>query len=225
LVKSRFEKMNRLAALSFASVGFLALIACGGDDYKSVRNLESRGETIICLGDSLTEGVGAGPGEAYPAILSQRIGFPVQNAGRRGDTTAQALACLATDVLEKNPRLVIVLLGGNDFLRQVPARETEANLAEIVRRIQDHGAMVVIAALRLGWFTDEYSSMYEKLARRAGALYIPQVMKDILSDNTLKSDPIHPNAAGYRLLAERIATKVIPLLRAAGAREGGDGRG
>lgn len=66
----------------------VSLAACGGENFKSIRNLAAPGETIICLGDSLTEGVGAETAEAYPAILSQRLGRPVLNAGRRGDTSA-----------------------------------------------------------------------------------------------------------------------------------------
>ena len=92
--------------------------------------------------------------------------MPVINAGRRGDTTAQALERLSDDVLDKNPRLVIIFLGGNDFLRQLPRRDTQENLEAIVRRVQDRGAMVVIAGMKLGVFTDEYSAIFEDTARR-----------------------------------------------------------
>ena len=136
------------------------------------------------------------------------------NAGRRGDTTAQALERLS-DVLNKNPRLVIVFLGGNDFLRQMPRADSKKNLTEIVRRLQIQGAMVAIAGMRLGLFTDEFGPIYEETAKQFGALYIAQVTKGILTDSGLKSDPIHPNGAGYRLIAERVAEKIKPLLREA----------
>lgn len=193
----------------------LLLAACGGDDYRKIRNLRSTGEAIVCFGDSLTEGVGADAGEDYPSLLSRQLGFPILNAGQRGDTTAQALERLSDSVLSRNPRLVIVLLGGNDFLRQLPRAESKKNLAEIVRRIQQQGAMVAIAGIKLGLFTDEFAAIYEDTAKEFGALYIPQVMKGILSDAKLKSDAIHPNGAGYRLIADRIAEKVRPLLREA----------
>jgi acyl-CoA thioesterase-1 len=182
--------------------------------------LHSSGETIICFGDSLTEGVGANSGEDYPSVLSRQIGFPVVNAGRRGDTTAQALERLSDTVLRRNPRLVIVLLGGNDFLRQVPRSESRKNLTEIVSRLQERGAMVAIAGIRLGVFTDEFGAIYQDIAKEFGALYIPQVMQGILTDGKLKSDTIHPNGAGYRLMAERIAVKIKPLLREADRRTG-----
>jgi len=205
--------INALRARVFALL-LIGSLGCGGDSLNGVKNLASTGEAIICLGDSLTEGVGANPGEDYPAVLSRELVFPVLNQGRRGDTTAQALARLP-EVLEHNPRLVIVLLGGNDFLRQVPRSETKKNLAEVVRRIQDHGAMVAIAGMRLGIFTDEFSPIYEATAKQLGAYYMPQVMSGILTDPQLKSDPIHPNAAGYRLLGQRIAEKLKPLLHEA----------
>jgi acyl-CoA thioesterase I len=191
------------------------IVSCGGKPAPKIRNLGSDGETIVCFGDSLTEGVGAGGGEDYPSILSRLLVRPVINAGRRGDTTAQALARLSGEVLARNPRLVIVLLGGNDFLHQVPRENIRKNLEEIVRRVQADGAMVAIAGMRLGLFTDELGPIFAETARKFGALYIPQVMKGILTNANLRSDPIHPNRAGYRLVAERIAEKIKPLLREA----------
>ena len=191
------------------------MVACGGDRYDQVKNLASAGQAIICFGDSLTEGVGSAGGEDYPTVLSRLIANPVVNAGRRGDTTAQALERVDDAVLNQNPKLVVVLLGGNDFLRRVPRAESRRNLEEIVRRIQQSGAMVAIAGMRLGFFTDEFAPIYQETAEKFGALYIPQVMEGILTDSSLKSDTIHPNAAGYRLMAERIAEHVKPLLQKA----------
>jgi acyl-CoA thioesterase I len=193
--------------------GFLS--ACSGENFAQIRNIRSAGETIICFGDSLTEGVGAGEGEDYPSALSRQLASPVLNAGRGGDTTADALQRLSDTVLSKNPRLVILFLGGNDFLRQRPRQETRKNLEEIVQRVQARGAIVAIVGMRLGLFTDEYARIFEETARQFGALYIPGVMKGILSDAKFRSDPIHPNGSGYRLIAERIAEKVKPLLREA----------
>jgi lysophospholipase L1-like esterase len=209
--------MKRRVRLQLLAIGIVAALfyGCGGDDFDKIRNIRSSGETIICFGDSLTEGVGAGSGEDYPTVLSRHLAMPVVNAGQGGDTTARALERISDAVLSKNPRLVVVLLGGNDFLRQLPRQETRKNLEEIVRRVQAHGAMVVIAGMRLGLFTDEYAPIYEETARSFGALYVPGVMKGIFSDANLRSDPIHPNGAGYRLVAERIGEKIRPLLQEA----------
>ncbi len=110
---------------------------------------------------------------------------------------------------------MIVLFGGNDFLRRIPLDRASKNLEEIIKRIQQQGAMVVLVGMRLGLFTDEYGPIYKKLAKQYDALYIPRVLKGILSDPKLKSDSIHPNGAGYRLMAERILKQVRPLLQEA----------
>lgn len=192
----------------------LALLGCGGDDFRQVRNLASTNEAIVCFGDSLTEGVGANAGEDYPTVLSRELAYPIVNAGRRGDTTGDALTRVA-EVIGHNPRLVIVLLGGNDFLRQQPRGETKKNLSEVVRRIQAQGAMVALAGIRLGILRDEFAPIYEDIAKELGAYYIPEVMEGILANPKLKSDAIHPNGAGYRLIAQRIGEKIRPLLREA----------
>ena len=140
-----------------------------------------------------------------PSILAREIAQPVINAGRRGDTAADGLARLDREALERNPRLVIVLFGGNDFLRQIPLSETKKNLVEMVQRIHERGAMAAVAGLRLGLFADEYGPMFREIAEQNGALYIPEVLKGILNDPSLKSDGVHPNGAGYRLMAVRIA--------------------
>jgi len=206
---------SRSICILWFAVIAAVVFACGGENFAKIRNLHSAGESIICFGDSLTEGVGASAGEDYPSALSRQLGSPVINAGVRGDTTTAALERLADEVLNKNPRLVIVLLGGNDFLRQRSRRETRQNLEEIVRRVQAHGAMVVIAGIRLGVFGDDYGEIFEQTAKQFGALYIPQVMKGILTNSSLRSDPIHPNGAGYRLIADRIVDKIKPLLQEA----------
>jgi acyl-CoA thioesterase-1 len=212
------ENRVRIRALSACFLVGLGLIlfGCQRDNfYGSIRNLNSLGATVVCLGDSLTEGIGAERGEDYPATLARRLPYPVINAGRSGNTSADALARLEADVLAHNPRLVIVLLGGNDFLQQIPLSQTKTNLEEIVRRIHDQGAMVALVTMRLGLFTDEYGTIYETIAARHGALLIAEALKGILSDPKLRSDPIHPNSAGYRLLAERVFGAIKPLLAAA----------
>jgi acyl-CoA thioesterase-1 len=219
----RFELVaKKTPSYQFVVVALL-FFACGSrGDFGFVRNLHSQGKNVICFGDSLTEGVGAEKGESYPAILARELPYPIVNAGRGGDTSADGLARLERDVLGEDPRLVIVLFGGNDFLRKIPLNETEKNLKEIVRRTQERGAMVVLIGMKLGLFTDEYGPLYRDIANSHGALLIPEILKDILSDPKLKSDSIHPNGAGYRLMAERILKQVKPLLQEADRKKAPD---
>jgi acyl-CoA thioesterase-1 len=183
----------------------------------NVANLDSRGTTIVAFGDSLTAGYGAGPGEDYPSRLAAMLNTPVVNAGVSGDTTESALARV-DDVLAKNPRIVIVGLGGNDFLRRAPIETTKANLASIVRRIQGQGAMVVLLGFEFPTFGPDYGDLYEDVADEQRCLLVPDLLDGILSNPKLKSDEIHPNAAGYALMAERVSGPLSKLIARANAR-------
>lgn len=180
-----------------------------------VENLESTGSAIVAFGDSLTAGVGAPDGQDYPSKLAESIGRPVVNAGRSGDTTASALARLEEDVLGLDPRVVIVGLGGNDFLRREPIARTEENLRTIVRRVQAAGAMVILLGFEFPTLGASYADMYERVAESEGCLLVGDVADGILNDPALKSDEIHPNARGYALMAERVAGPTAKLLRRA----------
>ena len=180
-----------------------------------VKNLDAKGAAIVAFGDSLTAGYGAHEGEDYPTRVASRIGAPVVNAGVSGDTTDAALARLDDDVLSKSPRIVIIGLGGNDFLRQVPLSATENNLRSMIRRIQSAGAMVVLLGFRFPSLSASYESMYERVADEEECLLIPDLLDGIMSDPKLKSDEIHPNAAGYDLMAERVAGPLRKLIEKA----------
>ncbi len=180
-----------------------------------VANLESKGSAIVAFGDSLTAGYGASGGEDYPSRVASRLGISIVNAGVSGDTTDGALQRLDDDVLAANPRIVIVGLGGNDFLRGAPLSATEANLRRVVREIQGAGAMVVLLGFRFPSLSADYESMYERVAEEEKCLLIPDLLDGILSDPRLKSDEIHPNAKGYDVMAERVAGPVAALIKAA----------
>ena len=191
---------------------FLILIfLCGCEG--SIVNRDSHGSNIVCFGDSLTAGLGADEGQDYPSVLRALVPLPVINAGINGDTTGDALKRLERDVLQQNPKIVVVMLGANDFLHQVPYEETLKNAEVIVDRIQERGAMVVWAAVRTGIFGDGYLDDFKKLARRKRFVLIPNILSGILFDPRYKYDRIHPNGEGYRLMAERIYQRIKPLLK------------
>jgi acyl-CoA thioesterase I len=183
--------------------------------YERVKNLSSAGSAIITFGDSLTAGYGAGAGEDYPSGLSKHIGAPVVNAGVSGDTTQTALTRVDENVLAASPRIVIVGLGGNDYLGGVAIGTTEANLRTIIQKIHAGGAMVVLLGFSFPSLSANYEAMYQRVAKEEGCLLVPGVLNGILSDRSLKSDEIHPNARGYALMADRIAPPVAKLLEEA----------
>jgi acyl-CoA thioesterase-1 len=201
-----------------AAVLILAVWVLWPSPYSRVKNLESRGSSVIAFGDSLTAGYGASAGEDYPSRLSAMSGVLVVNAGKSGDTTESALARIENDVLTGNPRIVIVGLGGNDFLNGMAIQSTEANLRTIVRKIQGTGAMAILLGFRFPSLTANYEDMYERVASEEGCLLVDGTLKGILTDPALRSDQIHPNARGYDLMAQRMTAPLLELLRTADAK-------
>ena len=162
-----------------------------------------RNQTIICFGDSLTYGTGAGKDGDYPAQLSKMIGGPVINAGVPGDTTASALQRLERDVLIKAPDIVLITLGGNDLKNGVDKDRAFENLRLIVDSIQNTGARVIIGGIRFPIRDRGYGRAYQKLADETGAVLIQDIFEGIMGNRKLMSDPIHPNAEGYKIVARK----------------------
>jgi acyl-CoA thioesterase-1 len=181
-------------------------------DFRRMANLAAPGETVVFLGDSITRGYGLREEEAFPSLVAAALGIPHVNAGVSGDTTAAALARIEKDVLPHRPRITLVELGGNDYLRRVPPEQTMQNMDAIVRTLTAEGSMVVLLHVAVGVMSDPYLQGYRAIAQRHGALLVPDIMRGILSDPGLKLDPIHPNARGQRLIAERVAAVMRPLL-------------
>lgn len=206
---------RRMPVIAAGLVLLLVVWALWPSPYSRVANLQSRGSSIIAFGDSLTAGFGAATGEDYPSRLSVAVGATVLNAGVSGDTTEAALARLDADVLSRDPRIVIVGLGGNDFLRGVSMSSTEANLSAIIRKIHGAGSMVVLLGFRFPSLNANYEAMYERVASGERCLLISRVLRGILTDPSLKSDEIHPNARGYQLMAERVAGPLQKLVKKA----------
>lgn len=180
--------------------------------YYPITNKNAGSSVIVAFGDSLTYGTGARNGEDWPSLLSAKAGCRVLNKGVPGDTTSDALARLKRDVLDQNATIVIVGLGGNDILQRSPETETFSNLRTIVDQIQASGAMVVVLGLNGFPFGGSLKAGYADLARDTGSVLVPNLMGGILTNAKYKSDQIHPNAAGYKLIADKIYNEIKPYL-------------
>lgn len=167
------------------------------------------GQNIIAFGDSLVSGAGTTEGGDFVSRLSHRLNVPIINAGRNGETTATGLARLDRAVLSRSPKIVIVLLGGNDFLRRVPRENTFKNLATIVERIRQRGSAVILVGISVGLLSDEYEDGYKEIARSASAGLVPDILTGIIGHADLMADPIHPNDRGHEMIADRLE----PMLR------------
>jgi acyl-CoA thioesterase-1 len=188
-----------------------ALAGCGGKGPQLARI--GANDVIVAFGDSLTYGTGAAGHESYPAVLAQLTGRKVVSAGVPGEITAQALQRLPGVLGEHKPKLVIVCLGGNDMLRKVSEAETIANLRAIVRTVKDSSAHAVLVGVPRPALLASVPRFYAEIAKEFGIPYEGAALTGVLYKPEFKSDPIHPNAAGYRRIAEALAE----LLRKAGA--------
>jgi lysophospholipase L1-like esterase len=189
----------------------LSLAGCGEKTPKLAKLGPS--DVVLAFGDSLTYGTGATEGESYPAVLSKMIRRTVVSAGVPGEVTAQGIARLPSVIDEHSPRLAIVCLGGNDMLRKVADAGIKQNLRAIVKTLKDRGIAVVLVGVPRPSLITSAPEFYAEIAKEFGIPYEGKVVTSVLYSPELKSDPIHPNAAGYRKIAEAIAE----LLRKAGA--------
>ena len=204
--------------------------------------------TIVALGDSTTNCVGkSGVVEetTWRSLLSRQLGAAVKvvNAGVNADVTSLVLERLDRDVLQHKPDWVIVLLGTNDagFFRppdgvadtpRVPLEQFAPNMRQIVRRILDARAGVVLCTSvpmsahywladlpayvdnGLNYLVEQYADVVRGLAAE---LELPLAdvyaafQQDPLRRDDLVPDGIHPNEDGQRLIADT----VVPVLKRA----------
>jgi lysophospholipase L1-like esterase len=203
----RITKVLVIGLLGYWAIGLM------GCSKREIKNLDAKGDTIICFGDSITCGYGAEAGEDYPAELAKLTKMRVVNSGINGDTSRQGIARIGQDVLAQQPRLVIIEFCGNDFLKKVPYDETLKNLRLMVQRAQEEGILVAVVDISAGMFMREYRRDFRKIANEEGAIFISQALKGIITNPSMKGDFLHPNAAGYKLLAQRVYTAVKPYLK------------
>lgn len=176
---------------------------------------------MLAIGNSVTYGTGAETGKDYPTQLAAISGWTIHNHGIPGDTSEGVKTRIAEALTETKPALVLLEIGGNDFLRRKSTTEVKENIRAILKYIQSQGIPVVLVAVPqfsplgavLGNLPD--ASLYAELADEEKVILVPEVFAGVLSDGRLKADTIHPNSLGYRVMAEGIAKSLakIGLLR------------
>jgi len=209
--------ISQRCAIVFASL--LAVLAPAAPG----RAAQDADRVIVVLGDSLTAGYGVAAHEAYPALLEailRREGYRyrVVNAGASGDTTAGGLRRVDW-VLRAHPEVAIVALGANDGLRGLSVAGMRENLEHIVRRLREGRARVLLAGMRVppnygADYAREFAAVFPAVARRTGVTLVPFLLDGVAAQPALnQADGIHPNAAGHRVIADRLWPYLKPLLR------------
>ncbi len=178
-----------------------------------IKNINSKGSDIIAFGDSLVYGTGAsqrGETDMF-SLVSKNLGVEIINKGVPGDTTVDGLERLENDVLSQDPKIVFILLGGNDYLQKIPKEQTFQNLKLIVKKIQEKGAIVILMGIR-GGLLDHFENEFEKLAKEYNTGYIPDVLEGIILNRDLMADSVHPNDKGYRIISIRVFSVLEQIL-------------
>lgn len=183
------------------------LAACGSEkQYPALPD----NATVLILGDSLSYGTGAAKGQDFPSLLAVNTGWNIINAGVPGDTSSGGLERLPDLLDEYQVDLLIVELGGNDFLRRLPQEETIKNLKTILAEAKANGIQTLLIAIpefspfgaAVGKLSDH--KLYKMLAKETDTPLVEDIFSDVLAKNALKADPIHPNTEGYRIVEENL---------------------
>jgi lysophospholipase L1-like esterase len=188
--------------IKLAAIVLAALVLQGCSDPKL--SFVPEGSTILAFGDSLTLGVGTDKVNSYPSVLSALSGRQVVNAGVSGETTERGLARLPEQLSQTNPDLLILLEGGNDILRNNDFAATKRNLAAMIELAQNRGVQVVLLGVPEKRLFLGVAPFYADLAEDYQLVFEDQLVATLLRNSDYKSDPIHLNAKGYRVLAEKI---------------------
>ena len=189
----------------------LILFSCGSSQPSLSRIPDDA--VILAFGDSITAGVGAPQGSSYPEILETLINRRIMKSGISGETSFEGIIRLPGELAAHKPKLVLLCLGGNDLLRRMDLERTASNIKRMVQMIRESGAEVILVGVPAPGLMLSIAPFYKKIAKDMDVPLEASLLADILADSKLKADAIHPNAEGYRILAQGIAV----FLRKAGA--------
>ena len=180
---------------------------------------------VVFLGDSLTAGFNLSSEEALPEQVSRRLNAVGQavnviNAGVSGDTSANGLARYDWSVKSVNPTFLIVALGANDYLQNLPPETARANLSEILTKAKADNISVILIGLKTrsnaeaGTRDADYGAIYPELASQFDIPLYPALLEGVRNNpNLLQGDGLHPTAQGVEVMADRLSDFLIPLIK------------
>jgi acyl-CoA thioesterase-1 len=178
---------------------------------------------LVCFGDSLTAGLGTGPGQSYPDYLQGDLDklhyrYRVVNEGISGNTTKDGVERLP-EILALDPAVAVVEFGGNDGLRGLRIEDTRANLDQMVRTLKGAGIKVALAGITLPPdygpdYIKQFDDTYTALAKKYRVPMLPFLLKDVYGvPGMMQRDQTHATAKGNVVVAQNVVPLVLPLLR------------
>lgn len=189
----------------------IVLMACSKspEQYSQI----SAGETVVAFGDSVTYGYRVSKEQNYPTLLTGLTGWNIINAGISGERADQAKNRIASVLDQYQPKAVLIELGGNDFLKRRDMGAVKEDLRAIIQSVKSKNALpVLIAVPSLSPFAiagkPSDAAIYRELADEENIPLIHSVFSDVLRDDNLKLDQIHPNAQGYQQMTEAMASQL-----------------
>jgi acyl-CoA thioesterase I len=186
------------------------------------RNPNDKRPVLVCFGDSLTAGLGTGPGQSYPDYLQgdlDKLGYHylVDNEGISGNTTKDGVERLP-EILALHPQVAVVEFGGNDGLRGLRIEDTRANLDTIMKTLKNAGIKVALAGITLPPdygedYIQQFDDTYAVLAKKYHVPMLPFLLKDVYGvPGMMQRDQTHATAKGNVIVAQNVVPLVLPLL-------------
>jgi lysophospholipase L1-like esterase len=183
----------------------LALVACKPEATQSPLAPEAK---VLAFGDSLTYGAGVLPEETYPVQLQAMIQRQVINGGLSGELSADGLKRLPIWLDEYEPNLLVLCHGANDLLRSLSEEKAAENVRAMVKMARDRGIDVLLIAVPKFGLMRAPPTFYEDIAQEFDIPIERHVLNDIVESSGLRSDSVHPNAQGYRMIAQAIVKRL-----------------
>ena len=173
------------------------------------KNNQIKINSIVCFGDSLTQGYGSTEEKTYPYYLQQLVNIPVINKGINGNTSKDGLDRI-DDILTNKNSLILVEFGANDFFQQISIFETKKNMEQIIDKLKQDNIVILVSTEDKQ--LHQLYIMLKSLAKEKKVLFINGILNEIWNDRNLFSDDVHPNSNGYKLVADKIYKNIKHLL-------------
>ncbi|MEH6551272.1 MAG: GDSL-type esterase/lipase family protein [Pseudomonadales bacterium] len=193
--------IQRFIAAVFFIILVAVFIGCSGDKPRSKLPSDA---VILAFGDSLTDGKGVERKYSYPSVLAELTGLRVINAGVSGEVTKDGLQRLPGVLRSTSPHLLVLLEGGNDILRNQQASDIKKNIAQMIELAQTSGIEVILLGVPKKSLFSSSAPLYRELAQEYDVIFDEKLIATLLRSRQYKSDAIHFNKAGYRVMAENI---------------------